>query len=182
MSTPDTLSDSPVSLLLLPAPALQAMLDGDLGRASTVVGIDLPPCYLDHTWLWRLRLDQVTADPSAAPWLVRAVIARNEHQVVGHAGFHGPPDPDGMVEIGYSILPESRRRGYGRAAARELIRFAAEVPAVRVVRASISPDNVASLALVRSLGFHHVGEQWDDEDGRELIFERPLQEDRDAGV
>jgi RimJ/RimL family protein N-acetyltransferase len=42
-----------------------------------------------------------------------------------------------------------------------------------VVRASISPDNVASLALIRSLGFEQRGEQWDEIDGLELIFERP---------
>ena len=41
-----------------------------------------------------------------------------------------------------------------------------------MVRASVSPENVASLALIRSYGFQHVGEQWDEKDGRELIFER----------
>lgn len=49
---------------------------------------------------------------------------------------------------------------------------AADEPAVRTVRATIGPDNLPSLALVRELGFVHVGEQWDDEDGRELVFER----------
>jgi L-amino acid N-acyltransferase YncA len=44
---------------------------------------------------------------------------------------------------------------------------------VRTVRASVSPGNVASLALVRSLGFRQVGEQWDEIDGLELVFERP---------
>ena len=42
-----------------------------------------------------------------------------------------------------------------------------------VVRASISPTNEASLATLRPFGFEAVGEQWDDEDGLELLFERP---------
>jgi ribosomal-protein-alanine N-acetyltransferase len=164
-----------VSLQLLPAPALAAMLEGDLARASAVTGVDLPPFFLTQDWLWRFRLNQIETKPASAPWLVRAVIALPDGVVVGHAGFHGPPDDKGMVEIGYSVLPEFRRQGYGRAAARELIRYAKEQPDVRVVRASISPDNVASLALIRTLGFTHVGEQWDEEDGLELVFELPLQ-------
>jgi RimJ/RimL family protein N-acetyltransferase len=35
----------------------------------------------------------------------------------------------------------------------------------------VSPDNAASLALVRRAGFVHVGEQEDDEDGLELVHE-----------
>jgi len=41
-----------------------------------------------------------------------------------------------------------------------------------VVRASISPDNVASLATIAGFGFVRAGEQWDAEDGLELLFER----------
>jgi GNAT superfamily N-acetyltransferase len=92
---------------------------------------------------------------------------------VGHAGFHGPPDEAGMVEIGYVVVPEYRRRGYARAALTELLRRAAADPSVSVVRATVAPDNVASLATLAPFGFTHVGEQWDEEDGRELIYERP---------
>ena len=45
-------------------------------------------------------------------------------------------------------------------------------PPWRVVRASISPDNEASLATIAGFGFVQVGEQWDDQDGLELLFER----------
>jgi L-amino acid N-acyltransferase YncA len=44
-----------------------------------------------------------------------------------------------------------------------------------VVRASIRPDNQASLATIRPFGFVQVGEQWDDEDGLELVYERPVE-------
>jgi len=41
------------------------------------------------------------------------------------------------------------------------------------VRASIRPDNVASLATINGFGFRKVGEQWDPEDGLEFVFQRP---------
>jgi [ribosomal protein S5]-alanine N-acetyltransferase len=49
---------------------------------------------------------------------------------------------------------------------------AAGEPDVRTVRATISPDNAASLATIAGFGFTENGEQWDEEDGRELIFDR----------
>jgi [ribosomal protein S5]-alanine N-acetyltransferase len=91
--------------------------------------------------------------------------------VVGHAGFHGPPDETGMVEVAYSVDPAYRRRGYARAMLAALLRRAAAEPGVSTVRATISPGNVASLATISGFGFAEAGEQWDEEDGRELIFE-----------
>jgi L-amino acid N-acyltransferase YncA len=37
--------------------------------------------------------------------------------------------------------------------------------------ASVSPDNAPSLAIVHKLGFVQTGDQWDEEDGLELVFE-----------
>jgi RimJ/RimL family protein N-acetyltransferase len=39
---------------------------------------------------------------------------------------------------------------------------------------SISPTNIASLALARKFGFTQIGEQLDEEDGLEYIFERRM--------
>lgn len=161
-------------LILLPAKALEALIDGSLDQASAIIGVALPPFFLGETKTWQIRLDDMHKNPAAAPWLVRAVYGVPADAVVGHAGFHDPPNAAGRVEIGYTIVPQYRRQGYGRAAAIELLRFAASALEVRTVRASISPDNAASQALVRSLGFRHVGEQWDDEDGLEWLFERDL--------
>jgi RimJ/RimL family protein N-acetyltransferase len=161
-----------ISLVTLPPAALKALLADDLAAAGRVVGLALPESFRQDGALWRLRLDQIAEDPSAAPWLVRAVVAPGG-VVVGHAGFHGPPDERGMVEVGYWIVAEHRRRGYGAAALGGLMAYAAQEGA-QVVRASIAPANTASQALVGGFGFVHVGEQWDEEDGRELVFERSI--------
>ena len=161
-----------VELSVLTAPVLRALLAGDLAAASRTAGVRLPPVFLEDGPLWLLRIGQIDADPAAEPWLIRAITVPGG-EVVGHAGYHGPPDERGMVEVGYFVLEAHRRRGYARAALRGLIAYAVEHRA-RVVRASVSPGNDASLALVRSFGFVHIGEQWDDEDGLELVFERPL--------
>lgn len=121
--------------------------------------------------VWQRRSRQIRADASSAGWITRAILDVERQVVVGRAGYHGPPDAAGMVEIGYSVDPSYRRQGYARAAVVALLDRAAREPAVRTVRATISPDNTASRCLVAQFGFAEVGEQWDDEDGLETIFE-----------
>ena len=48
-----------------------------------------------------------------------------------------------------------------------LLQQARSSPEVRVLRASISPSNEASLALIKGFPFEHAGE----EDGLEYVFE-----------
>lgn len=164
-----------VEIVPLSIPTLHALAAGDLDTAAVTTPWSLPAVFVAEGWIstWRYRSAQVRQDPAVASWITGAVVDLDSHEVVGKAGYHGPPDVAGMVEVGYAVVPELRRRGYARAALRRLLDRAADEPAVTVVRASVSPDNVASLALVDQHGFVRVGEQWDEEDGLELVFERP---------
>jgi ribosomal-protein-alanine N-acetyltransferase len=159
-------------LVPLSVETMTALVDGDLERASTLAGVPLTEYLVEHAWLWEIRLEQVAGDPDALDWIARAAVDASTGDVVGHVGFHGPPDERGMVEVAYSVDPAFRRRGYASAMLAAALEWAAAVPEAKVVRASISPDNQASLATIRPFGFEHVGEQWDDDDGLELLFER----------
>jgi ribosomal-protein-alanine N-acetyltransferase len=101
-----------------------------------------------------------TADDSGRP----------EPAVVGEAGFHGPPDGDDRVEIGYMVVGEHRRCGYAEEAVRALMAWAKAEHGISRFRASISPHNAPSLSLIRKLGFAQVGTQLHDRRGEELIF------------
>jgi ribosomal-protein-alanine N-acetyltransferase len=162
-----------VCLQLLDATVLQRLIAGDLDGARDAAGVELPAEFLAETWLWTLRLGQLIGEPDCAPWLVRAVVVAEGEAagtVVGHAGFHGPPDPHGTVEVGYRICPEHRRRGHASAALGELLAYA-RAHGAKTVRASISPGNAASLALAGAHGFVQNGERTDEIDGLELVFE-----------
>ena len=163
-----------IRFVRLSAETLTALIEGDLDAASRSAGIPLSAFLLSEGWLWRIRRDQIAGDPASADWVVRAVVDAESGQVVGHGGFHGPPDDDGTVEVAYSVDPVFRRRGYAKAILAALVDRARDAPAVHAVRASIRPDNVASLATIRGFGFHKVGEQWDPEDGLEWVFCRQL--------
>ncbi|WP_250037588.1 GNAT family N-acetyltransferase [Paractinoplanes maris] len=152
--------------------ALTALIDGDLAAASAEAGVPLSPYLVEEAWLWRIRLEDIQADPAAAEWIARAAVAEPDGVTVGHGGFHGPPDADGVVEVAYSVDPEHRRRGYAKAMLRALLERADADPRVTAVRASIRPDNVGSRATIAGFGFRKVGEQWDPEDGLEDVYLR----------
>jgi RimJ/RimL family protein N-acetyltransferase len=162
-----------VDIVQLDAAALRGLADGDQDAAERTSPVPLSP-YLagpECRRVWALRAVQVLEDPPAAAWVTGVVWDPDRQLAVGRAGYHGPPDADGMVEVGYSIDPQYRRQGYARAALRALLARAAADPVVRTFRATISPDNVASRDLVLAHGLVQVGEQEDDEDGLEIIYE-----------
>jgi len=161
-----------VSLHRLDLATVDALARGDLSSARSSSGLALDPhlVALGSRGVWQIRSAQLGEHPEHGPWITRILTLGDE--VVGKAGFHGPPEPGtGMVEIGYSVAPACRRRGLARAAFRLMRAVAAHAADVHVLRATVSPDNVASRGLVLSERLVEVGEQWDEEDGLEIVYE-----------
>jgi RimJ/RimL family protein N-acetyltransferase len=164
-----------VRIVHLNGAAFRALVEGDVATADAVSPVPVsaylagPQC----RGLWRMRSDQCEQDPASTAWVTGIVWDERHCMAVGAAGFHGPPDSSGMVEIGYRIDPAYRRRGYARAALEALLARAAREPEVSRVRVSVRPDNLPSSGLALQYGFRQIGEQWDDEDGLELVYEVP---------
>ena len=164
-----------IRLIQLPIDVLDALAEGDLAAANRIGPVRLGAYFVgpECRGTWRRRALQVAEDPASAVWITRVIVDAETGLAVGRAGFHGPPDLQGRVEVGYAVDPPFRRRGYARAALAALLDWARDDPAVATVRAAVSPENLPSLALVHQFGFVEVGAQWDDEDGPETVFERP---------
>ena len=163
-----------VRIVQLDGPTLQALADGDLVRAGRTSPVALSEWLVSPEAIgtWRMRARQAEESPEDLPWVTGVVWDVDAEICVGKAGFHAAPDSEGMVEVGYAVDPAYRRRGYARAALEAMLVRAAADPAVRTVRASVSPGNAPSLALIAGYAFAQVGEQWDEEDGLELVYER----------
>lgn len=164
------MKDVDVLIVQLDLPTLRALADGDLEAARVASGLPLTPWLAgpESTRTWRRRAEQLRDTPADAGWVTGVVMVGD--LAVGRAGFHQAPGPEGVVEVGYAIDPEYRRRGYARCALRVLLDRARTEPAVTRVLASVSPDNEPSLNLVAQFGFERVGEQIDEEDGLEWVF------------
>jgi RimJ/RimL family protein N-acetyltransferase len=98
-------------------------------------------------WMYQLCVsDPRVLDP-------RVSDAAGKPVVVGDIGFHGPPDPDdGLVEIGYAVVPSMRGCGVATSACAALVDRAWSDGA-RVIQADTEPGNSPSRRLLLSAGF-----------------------------
>jgi len=109
------------------------------------------------------RLAQLRAMPELLPWLMYAIVRRSDGQMVGHVGFHGTPGLHSLgdlgdlahdaLEIGYSVFPPFRRKGYALAAAKALIQWANTNCGITFFVASINHENTASQGVATKAGF-----------------------------
>lgn len=77
--------------------------------------------------------------------------------VVAGAGYFGPPNEDGLVELGYSVCPEWRGRGYATELAGALAAHAARQATVKTVIAHTTAANPASIRVLERSGFEPAG-------------------------
>ena len=117
------------------------------------------------------RVPQVKVDPSLNKWFVRFIVLKESREVIGSTSFHGAPDGDGMIEIGLGIEPAFQGRGYAKESLQAMWCWAVNFPEVRTLRYTVSPDNLPSIAVIKYFGFDFKGQQMDDIDGPEDIYE-----------
>ncbi len=133
---------------------LRALLDAEVSPAW-------PPGEYDREALEFFRARLEAGGAAAEGWYswyaVRKADRDGPRALVAAAGYLGPPDAAGDVEIGYSVLPEWQRRGYASEIVQALVLRAFSRPAVRRVIAHTAAANVGSTAVLLRCGFTQVG-------------------------
>lgn len=93
-------------------------------------------------------------------------------RAVGVGGFHGPPDADGVVEIGYAMQPSFREQGLATEAVEGLVGWAFSHDEVSKVCARTLPHLTASIRVLEKTGFTFITED-EDESGETIrLYER----------
>jgi RimJ/RimL family protein N-acetyltransferase len=93
------------------------------------------------------------AGGSLGPFLAYVIVRRSDERAIGDAGFHGPPNASGEVEVGYALVPAARGSGFAHEAMQLLIAWTWSQPTVRLITARVSPDNAPSVRVLLRLGF-----------------------------
>src|ERR1700743_994858 len=118
----------------------------DLSLFSRLLCADIP-----HNWPPPLNddnsktytLNYVKRNPDAAGWtawyfLVPAAAKKNAH-AIGIGVFTGKPTAHGVVEVGYSVIPDYQRQGFASEALAALVDWAFSQPAVQRITAVTLP-------------------------------------------
>ena len=91
------------------------------------------------------------------PWYQFVVERREDGAVAGDLGVGFGVPGERQVELGWRILPPFQRRGYAREAVAALIPWLIEAHRIHRFVGIAASENLASIALLRSLGFRQEG-------------------------
>lgn len=91
-------------------------------------------------------------------WTLWTIISKRDIRMVGDLCFHGEPDPEGEVEIGYGTYDDCQRKGYMTEAIGGIIAWARQQPEIKTLIANTDSTNISSLRVLEKNGFVRDGE------------------------
>jgi len=158
---------------------LAAAIDDPAALAARV-GAAVPEGLIDDAFrgAFQFARDRLSRQPEIFGWWTALFVLAEPRTICGMGGFTGPPDADGVVEIGYSIAPSLRGRGLATAAARELVRSAFADARVNWVRAHTLAQHNPSTLVLEKVGFRKIGELIDPAEHPDPIWRWRLDRER----
>ena len=108
------------------------------------------------------------------PFTSYRIDCRRDNAAIGTIGFHGPPNLEHQVTIGYGLVPHSWGNGYATEAVLALIDVCRAHPDVELLAADTTHENIASQRVLAKTGFRLVRQ-----DSELLYYERGLDKGSD---
>lgn len=97
-------------------------------------------------------LDNLKEDPELLGWGAWFVTLADNNQVIGDIGFKGKPDKQGVVEVGFGIIPEMHNKGIATESVRAIIEWALSSIIVKKIVAECLIDNIPSIKVLENWG------------------------------
>jgi ribosomal-protein-alanine N-acetyltransferase len=138
---------------------------------NVAIPADWPPGEYDQNAM-QFFLDQLTAGgEEVVGWynwyVVSYPTATAPATLVAGAGYFGPPDDQGTLEIGYSVSAEWRRQGIATEIVAKLVSHAWKQQGIKRIIAHTLPDNEASTGVLTKNLFNQI----ESDDPEKLCFE-----------
>lgn len=121
------------------------------------------PDWFKEKELARLRYEQMQGSKEVGSWLLRAIVDKVDGKMIGHFNCHDFPNSSFLqkyhtdaIEFGYTIYQPYRRQGYAKEAVETMIAYLKEFHLAKAVVLSAVTTNMASLLMIKSLGFKEI--------------------------
>lgn len=132
---------------------------------AKVMGVNVPKKWTEFRDTFTPSYHRWKAHPPLRDWWVYLIIHIPDNQLIGSCGYKGEPDANGVVEIGYEIMPSHRMKGLGFETAQGLLLHAFNHSSVRKVIAHTVAEENASAHILEKLGFVQTEDVNDAEEG-----------------
>ncbi|MCE6992310.1 GNAT family N-acetyltransferase [Dyadobacter sp. CY323] len=132
---------------------------------ARVMGVNVPKKWTEFRDTFTPSYHRWKAHPPLRDWWVYLIIYVPDNILIGSCGYKGEPDSNGMVEIGYEIVPSHREKGLGFETAKGLVDHAFSHAAVRKVLAHTLAEENASARILEKVGFAQTEDVRDPDEG-----------------
>jgi RimJ/RimL family protein N-acetyltransferase len=150
------------------------LLIGDPGAFERVFELRLAEGYLAFPGSLEYPLEQMQTHLEQRLWWAPLLfVHQTERAVIGLGGYKGPPDKQGVVEVGFSVAPSHQRQGYATEAVRVLVAHAFAAPYAHLACAHTSPELNPSTSVLKKCGFMRTEELFDPLDGKIWRWDLP---------
>ncbi|MBO6795628.1 GNAT family N-acetyltransferase [Maricaulis sp.] len=165
------IASSRLRLIALDAELARLQLDDRLAFFKAL-GVEIepswPPELMDKNALhW--AADRLSDEPGQQGWHAWVYISPVLNRLVGCAGYKGPPDANGSVEIGYSMLQSYREQGLATEGVMTLLEWAYRHETVKSITAVTRADRDASHRVLEKAGFQLVGTRFDEAEDCDVV-------------
>lgn len=173
----DAIIETP-RLLLVPVtlPIVEAVLENRPEEVAALCQARLPNAWPGRALIERAfcaSLEAIRQAPEARLWGDRIALTRDgERRIVGSVIFHGRPDDNGLVEVGYGVEESAQKQGFATEAVAACVEWVLTQPRVKKVRATTPPWHQASIRVLEKCGFVRIGLEDHENLGEILVFER----------
>lgn len=146
----------------------KALLSAALENNSSlgkILGVTVPEKWSDFgEVVVKYAYEQIKTDPTQNGWWMWFPVLKESNLLIGSCGYKGKP-VEGIVEIGYEVIPAQRERGYATEIAQTLIHNAFKHKYVHTVQAHTLAEENASTKILKKCGLKWLEELEDPEDG-----------------
>ncbi|HAS74698.1 MAG TPA: N-acetyltransferase [Clostridiales bacterium UBA8960] len=84
------------------------------------------------------------------------VVKRDSNMIIGDVGFHGKPNAEGEVEVGFGFVEKERGKGFGFESLKGIMQWLETQDSVSVIKADCLISNQASIRLLEKAGMNEV--------------------------
>jgi [ribosomal protein S5]-alanine N-acetyltransferase len=130
-------------------------------------------------FLIKFLIDRLNQEPENSfwwsPWFVvvdSLVAGRQQQLAVGMIGFKNTPGNDGIVEVGYGIVPSQQGLGFATQSLDLIVREGFRKSEVKAIEACTMPYPTASGRVLEKNKFVRDGSKIDLEDGEVWVWRR----------